>query len=320
MTTTRYNISNIKQLIDLNGSSVNFQLGFKVKSVSNENFDVLVVTQEMLDSNEPLNYQKSEGEISGQITNENGVYNNYFLCLKSEKAMEVDVTINIIELKPKPQQQQAQLPTMNQQQPQQQLRRENLIDDDDDIIQSKKPKKVKTDYSTNALIFGIALVVILLLVFGIYYWYKSSTVVSATAITSVAAAVDNNDNTLLLKNVTDGFNTLGAKLNEVTSKVTDGLNDGLGKIHHNLSENIQELSGKITLPPPELNVSSDIGDIKASIDNIKSHLYSQQFQPPPPPSPAATLVTSPLLDLGVANNADEVLSRINSMKIINKQA
>ena len=312
MTTTRYSISNIKQLIDLNGKSINFQLGFKVKSVTNENFDVLVVTQEMLDSNEPLKYQNSEGEISGQITNENGVYNNYFLCLKSDKPMEVDVTINInnLPVQPPPQLQQLQPPPPP---PMDHQRHEVLRDDDDDIILSKKLKKTKIDYSTNYLIFGIALIAILILVFGYYYWSKS-----VTPAPPLPVIVEKSDD-LLLKNVTEGFNTLGAKLSEVTSKVTDGLNDGLGKIHHNLSENIQELSGKIA-PPPQLNVSSDIGDIKASIDNIKSHLYSHQFQAPPPPSPAATLVTSPLLDLGVANNADEVLSRINSMKIINKQA
>lgn len=305
MTTTRYNITSIKQLIDLNGKSVNFQLGFKVKSVTNENFDVLVVTQEMLDSNEPLNYQKSDGEISGQITNENGVYNNYFLCLKSEKPMEVDVTITIndLPLQPQPQlQQQQQQQTMHQQP------MREVIGDDDDMVIKKHSRKTKPDYFTNYLIFGIALLSILIVVFGYYYWSKAPT--------TQAPEITSDD--LLLKNVTDGFNTLGAKLSEVSSKVTDGLNDGLGKIHHNLSENIQELSGKIA-PPPELNVSSDIGDIKASIDNIKSHLYSQQFQAPPPPSPAANLVTSPL-DLGVANNADEVLSRINSMRIINKQA
>lgn len=306
MTTTRYTISNIKQLIDLNGKSVNFQLGFKVKSVSNENFDVLVVTQEMLDSNEPLNYQKSDGEISGQITNENGVYNSYFLCLKSDKPMEVDVTININDLPVSPP------PQIQQQQQKQQLRQEVLVDDDDDMVFSKKSvKKSKIDYTTNYLIFGIVLVCLFLLVFGYYYWSKSATA-------PAPVVIEKNDD-LLLKNVTDGFNTLGAKLNEVTSKVTDGLNDGLGKIHHNLTENIQELSGKIA-PPAEMSVSTDIGEIKASIDNIKSHLYSQQIQAPPPPSPISTLVTSPLLDLGVTNNADEVLSRINSMKIINKQA
>lgn len=298
MTTTRYNISSIKQLIDLNGKSVNFQLGFKVKSVTNENFDVLVVTQEMLDSNEPLNYQKSDGEISGQITNENGVYNNYFLCLKSEKPMEVDVSITINDLPVQPQQQQQQQQTTIQQQPMREV-----ISDDDDMVIKKQSRKTKPDYFTNYLIFGIALLSIVIIVFGYYYWSKAPT--------TQAPEITAGDN-LLLKNVTDGFNTLGAKLSEVTSKVTDGLNDGLGKIHHNLAENIQELSGKIAPP-----VSSDIGDIKASIDNIKSHLYSQQFQVPS--SPAANLVTSPL-DLGVANNADEVLSRINSMRIINKQA
>jgi hypothetical protein len=51
----KYTISSIKQLIDLNGKSVNFHLSFSVRSLNKEPFDALVVTQEMLDSHEPLN-------------------------------------------------------------------------------------------------------------------------------------------------------------------------------------------------------------------------------------------------------------------------
>jgi hypothetical protein len=97
-----YNLSNIKQLIDLNGDIVNFTLSFEVVSKSNKPFDALVVTQEMLDSGEELQYQRAEGSINGQITNDKDLYNNYFLILKSDEPNECDVSIQLVEIQPNP--------------------------------------------------------------------------------------------------------------------------------------------------------------------------------------------------------------------------
>ena len=281
MTSTRYNISSIKQLIDLNGKAVNFQLGFKAKSITNDVFDAIVVTQEMLDSNEPLNYQRAEGEISGNITNDNGSYNNYFLCLKSDKPMEVDVSLKINEL-PIQQQQPHKLPTPPPPIPPRQEVNENFV-------VAKRATK-KPDYFTNYLIFGGVL--LLLVIFGIYYYTKTSAPQPPVVVSPTASD-------LILKNVEDGFNNLGVKLNEVSSKVTDGLSDNLGRMQHNLTENIQELSERI-IPPTE--ITSDIDGIKESIENIKSHLYNQQIKNAVPADVDMTIV-----------NPNDILSRIKSL-------
>ena len=81
-----YSIGKIKQLIDLNGDSVNFQVDFNVESQSGEPFDILVVDQTTLDNNPKIEYKTAnEGKISGSITNDKNVYQNYFLILNFQK-------------------------------------------------------------------------------------------------------------------------------------------------------------------------------------------------------------------------------------------
>ena len=76
---TIYKLNNIKQLIDLNKDKKNFELDFQVESSDGKHFDALVVTQEMLDSETPLEYQKAEGFISGKIVADKDIYQNYLL-------------------------------------------------------------------------------------------------------------------------------------------------------------------------------------------------------------------------------------------------
>ena len=314
-TTSKYNISNIKQLIDLNGKAVNFLVNFKAVSLSNENFYALVVTQEMLDSNEPLNYQRAEGEISGQIKNDNGIYNNYFLCIKSDKPNEIEVSINIQAIQP------SQPPPPQQQQPQQQVQQssrmrqraneENFVDDDDDRIVIKKPKDLTFYYILGGAVFLAALII----GFGIYYYMKKQAETSSPAVVSKVDDI-----------IKDGFSNLGdkiSKLNEVTSLVTDGLNQVKTKVTDDFGKMHEELKGIVIPPPPSpaaplLDTHSDLADIKKSIADIQKN-----FNPSPPPPSAASVVDVPVpslpkleIDTGmIHNNADEVLSRINSMKI-----
>jgi len=78
-------LNSIKQLLDLNGEKVNFDLTFEVVSKDKVPFETLVVTQKMLDSDEPLEYKKiTEGIIQGNIVSDKGLYDNYFLVLKSK--------------------------------------------------------------------------------------------------------------------------------------------------------------------------------------------------------------------------------------------
>jgi len=98
-----------KQLIDLNGRLTNFDLTFQAKSLDNSPFDVVVVDQSTLDNNNNLEFKRATGTISGNIVSDNNVYQNYFLCLKSENPCQIEVLIDKKEIQPRPQQPQMQL-------------------------------------------------------------------------------------------------------------------------------------------------------------------------------------------------------------------
>ena len=99
METKTYKIGKMKQLIDLNGDTVNFNIDFNVKSEKGEPFDMLVIDQTTLDNTANIEYKKVEnGEISGNITQQQNAYQNYFLILKADKENICTVSINKREL------------------------------------------------------------------------------------------------------------------------------------------------------------------------------------------------------------------------------
>lgn len=93
-----YTLGKIKQLVDLNGAMTNFDLNFSVTSKTGADFDAVVVDQTRLDSDDNIQYEKANGSISGNITNDKGVYQNYFLLLKSDVPTEVDIVIDVKEI------------------------------------------------------------------------------------------------------------------------------------------------------------------------------------------------------------------------------
>lgn len=93
-----YTLGKIKQLVDLNGAMTNFDLNFSVTSKTGADFDAVVVDQTRLDSDDNIQYEKAHGSISGNITNDKGVYQNYFLLLKSDVPTEVDIVIDVKEI------------------------------------------------------------------------------------------------------------------------------------------------------------------------------------------------------------------------------
>lgn len=93
MKTFDMNVSNKKQLIDLNGDSVNFDVNFKLTSQSP--FYMVVVNQSTLDENKPIEYKHvTNGEISGNIVSDSGNYDNYFIIIKSDNPAVVQVTLD----------------------------------------------------------------------------------------------------------------------------------------------------------------------------------------------------------------------------------
>jgi len=96
-----YKVNQQKQLVDLNGQSVNFDLNFQAVSTNGEPFEILVVDQATLDSHNNLQYKiAEEGKISGNVLSDKNIYQNYFLVLKSDNECEVKITIDKKEIKP----------------------------------------------------------------------------------------------------------------------------------------------------------------------------------------------------------------------------
>jgi hypothetical protein len=115
--TKTYSLTSMKQLVDLNGDTKNFDLTFTATCQEGASFDAVVVDQTTLDNNNNLEYKKAEGTISGNIIADKNVYQNYFLLLKSAKPCKVNVTIEKKEITPKPvlmQQRQPQVPINSQ--------------------------------------------------------------------------------------------------------------------------------------------------------------------------------------------------------------
>jgi len=98
VTKKTYSVGKIKQLIDLNGESTNFDAQFRIVSKNKEPFDILVVDQTTLDNNPNLEYKKADGEISGNIVHDKNVYQNYFIILKADQPCECEVEISKKEL------------------------------------------------------------------------------------------------------------------------------------------------------------------------------------------------------------------------------
>ena len=95
MSVQTYRIGPQNQIIDLNGSSVNFDINFAVKSKSGKNFKAVVVDQQELDSGKKIEYRTSEnGEISANLISDKNVYKSYNLVLQSDEPQDVEVVID----------------------------------------------------------------------------------------------------------------------------------------------------------------------------------------------------------------------------------
>jgi hypothetical protein len=90
----QYVINNVQQLFELNPNLVNFKSSFAVKSLSNEPFMGIVINQQTLDSGENLAFKTADqGFFSGEIIQDNNLYTNWYLALKSQKPNKVMINI-----------------------------------------------------------------------------------------------------------------------------------------------------------------------------------------------------------------------------------
>jgi hypothetical protein len=97
--TKTYNVNRMKQLIDLNGDSINYEINFRVYSQDRKPFDLVTVSQSELDNNPILQYQKVEaGEIEGQVVQNKNIFQSQYLVLKSDEPRVCVVEIQKKEL------------------------------------------------------------------------------------------------------------------------------------------------------------------------------------------------------------------------------
>lgn len=239
-----YNLSNIKQLIDLNGDIVNFTLSFEVVSKSNKPFDALVVTQEMLDSGEELQYQRAEGSINGQITSDKDVYNNYFLILKSDEPNECDVSIELIEIQPTTTKKLSK--------------------------KAGKSTQVKTTSWKSYLFYFFIAVVIVILIYILYtfLFQKTNDIVAIKdEISKLSTGIDEK-----ITGLNDG---ISSKLNGLSTNITESLGGLEGGLTNKISQSLTGLEGGITskIDGLEGGLSSKISK---SIDGL-NHGLSQSI-------------------------------------------
>lgn len=91
---TTYQLSDVQQLIDLNGDSSNFATGFSVDTYDpNESFYVAVVSQQLLDSDAEIPFRRFVGHAEGDVANQDGSFQNYYLALKADRPINVSVSL-----------------------------------------------------------------------------------------------------------------------------------------------------------------------------------------------------------------------------------
>lgn len=161
----KYKIGKIRKLVDLNKNLINFNLDFVIHSEDKSStFEIAVVTQDTLDNNYPIQYQKAaNGHISGNVKSDNNTYNNYLIVIKAEEDMDVSIDLSIHEI----------MGAQQQQLPKQEVKNEEpdkQTQENFDIYASNSFLFTKR----NLLIFFI--IVILVSCIYIYYYYTNSTV------------------------------------------------------------------------------------------------------------------------------------------------
>lgn len=101
--TNTYNIGPTKKLIDINKDLVNFEARFKVQAQpttqGNGEFEALIANQSTLDNNPDLPLKRvTSGIIEGSFREDKGTYQSYFLILRSNVEMTVQVSVDVREV------------------------------------------------------------------------------------------------------------------------------------------------------------------------------------------------------------------------------
>lgn len=259
-----YQLSKIQQLIDLNENLVNFELNFKITSKNGESFLASVNTQESLDSGETIDFQVAKGSISGNIVSDENVYKSYFLILKSEEPVEVEVLTELKEIAPK------QPPMINHQ--------PMMMQQPHPMMQQQPIMKKKKSFFTfnNILLIGFGFLIAIYLGWLLYKYYRQQPD-SPQIENKIENILDGKINNI--ENILDGkINEIKNQLDGTTEKTTSNIENMLdGKINK-LKENIDGSSNTIVNKLKEnIDGSSNIivNKLKENIDGSSNIIVNK---------------------------------------------
>jgi hypothetical protein len=176
MTTKTYKLNEINQLIELNGDKTNFEIDFDIVSKNKEPFKAKVISESDLNSGKKIEYQIVEnGIISGKVINDKGVFQSYFLLLKSDKPTECNVTINLKEI-----------PINTELQKEEMLRQRKLIEEQLErqnpfnITQTKQKNTILKYISDYWRIGVLCIIVLCIIVLGLAWFINKNKNVPLT--------------------------------------------------------------------------------------------------------------------------------------------
>ena len=99
MTSKKINLDGShRQLVDLNGNVVNFNLEFIITPSSEDldkPYEIAITTQETLDLNDNIKFATVKGQFRKNIVNTSNEYQNYCVMLSSQKIPFTDMQIDI---------------------------------------------------------------------------------------------------------------------------------------------------------------------------------------------------------------------------------
>ena len=273
---TIYKLNNIKQLIDLNKDKKNFELDFQVESSDGKHFDALVVTQEMLDSENPLEYQKAEGFISGKIFADKDIFQNYFLLLKSSEPVECKVMINIKDIVPNLNSNQPLQPPSNQQQPYSGNFKNQKDEKESSLKKNKNNPPKKSWFTLKNLIFVGLIILGAALIWYFYFNKKNEEKIPPTPVPQILNTDDiTNEITAKFDAISDGLNSKLSKnllsINDnITNKISE-MGDGISaKVSDGLNSKIDNISSKVDGIGPRISdgINTKFDNISNKVDGI----------------------------------------------------
>ena len=91
-------LDKLKQLVDVNGDLTNFRASVEVSPKSEGVYEVAIVNQTILDNAEDFKYSVQTDVFRHMFEVTDGIYQNYFVCLKAASPIDVDVKISVEKL------------------------------------------------------------------------------------------------------------------------------------------------------------------------------------------------------------------------------